>query len=382
MEGRQLAARDGARTGARWVSLSAWLLVLLTACGRAPTERAPRIVPWRAGAKGGPVIWAVHDQREESGATSEACSRTATMRGTVRVFASSARRTKSSRSRSWSTQERRPCAGSACRCERFASAAGRRRSRIRRPSGIQLATTADPIQVFVEHYLEVRAASTAEWAWKPGSSAAPKTALGFRPVQLVPENAPRDGMPIDVAAPQDTGSLNRDLHRTQSPPGTYEGTIAVRTGGAVREMPVELEVFDFALPDADGLAAMVYFEPSQLALYHGRTDAALEAIPSARPSLPRRARRTPTTKPRSRLDAGRFTGSDFTPERATRAPGAEAATGSCQRPSTGPGEGFEEKKARVVDVGRMDDWCAARSLGDHVRLHAGRASVGRSMPAS
>ena len=37
----------------------------------------------------------------------------------------------------------------------------------------------------------------------------------------------------------------------------------------MRRVPVELEVFDFELPDQSSLTAMVYFEPEQVSSYQG-----------------------------------------------------------------------------------------------------------------
>ena len=53
------------------------------------------------------------------------------------------------------------------------------------------------------------------------------------------------------------------------PPGTYEGVVTITAGGARKTIPVELEVLNFVLPDANSLPAMFYFDPVWVKLYHG-----------------------------------------------------------------------------------------------------------------
>src|SRR4029450_2331625 len=63
-------------------------------------------------------------------------------------------------------------------------------------------TVGRPIQVFPVHYMNVTQTTHAEWAWQPGSPAAPADTLGWKPVQLVPENARAGsgGFPLRGAA--------------------------------------------------------------------------------------------------------------------------------------------------------------------------------------
>src|SRR5437773_8797727 len=55
-----------------------------------------------------------------------------------------------------------------------------------------------PIQIFAAHYMLVTMPSHASWVYERGSAAAPADPTGWKPVQLVPENAdrPRGGLPI------------------------------------------------------------------------------------------------------------------------------------------------------------------------------------------
>ena len=46
-----------------------------------------------------------------------------------------------------------------------------------------------PIQIFSEHYLHVTSPTQAGWIYKLGTPSAPRNPTGWKPVQLVPENA-------------------------------------------------------------------------------------------------------------------------------------------------------------------------------------------------
>ena len=53
-------------------------------------------------------------------------------------------------------------------------------------------------------------------------------------------------------------------------PGRYRGTIEIRADAARRTLPIELEVYDFALPDENSMHAMLYYSSDQAELYQGR----------------------------------------------------------------------------------------------------------------
>ncbi|HEY6120683.1 MAG TPA: hypothetical protein VIV66_12035, partial [Pyrinomonadaceae bacterium] len=57
-----------------------------------------------------------------------------------------------------------------------------------------------PIQLFTVNYMYVDKPSHADWVFKPGSPAEPADPIGWKPVQLVPENAKpgRGGFPLRV----------------------------------------------------------------------------------------------------------------------------------------------------------------------------------------
>jgi hypothetical protein len=133
-------------------------------------------------------------------------------------------------------------------------------------------TAGRPIEVFAVHYLNVTETTHADWAWKPGSPAAPRDTMGWKPVQLVPENARagRGGLPIQVA-PSRNQALWIEVYTPRDlPAGLYDGVVTVTADGRATRLPVELQVFDFTLPDTNSLDTLVYYEPSQPELYHGR----------------------------------------------------------------------------------------------------------------
>jgi hypothetical protein len=128
-----------------------------------------------------------------------------------------------------------------------------------------------PIALFALHYLEIPGPSTADWIYKRGTPSAPGL-TGWQPVQIVPENARKDrgGFPIRVP-PASSQALWIEVYTGPGrPAGTYDGAIEVLADGRAERVPVELELFDFALPDENSLTAMVYYEPDQPGLYMGR----------------------------------------------------------------------------------------------------------------
>jgi hypothetical protein len=209
-----------------------------------------------------------------------------------------------------------------------------------------------PIQLFSVHYMDVTAESHADWVWKPGSPAAPRDTTGWKPVQLVPENARagRGGFPLKV----DSGLgqalwieiyVGRDL-----PAGVYEGTLAVEADGSATRLPVELRVFSFALPDENSLPAMVYFEPDQLELYQGR---------NLDPACHRFARRHRIELVHAYDEAaveahrGRFDGSDFTAAHGYEGPGEGHGNTIVPISFYGPGAAFEQRESAWK---RSDAW--------------------------
>jgi Domain of unknown function (DUF4091) len=199
-----------------------------------------------------------------------------------------------------------------------------------------------PIQLFSVHYLEVTKETKAEWAWKPGSQAAPRDPLGWKPVVLVPENARagKGGFPLRVAGGQSQAIWIEVYVRRDLAPGTYRGEIAVTAGGKTTSLPVALEVLGFTLPDENSLRAMVYYEPSQPELYHGRN---LDAVYHRFAHRQRIELVHGYEKAEVEANAGRFDGRDFTAANGYEGPGE--GTGNTIVPASfyGPPAVYEER---------------------------------------
>src|ERR1044071_7113264 len=86
-----------------------------------------------------------------------------------------------------------------------------------------------PIQIFSVNYMNVEVPSHAEWVYKVDSPAAPKDPTGWKPVQLVPENARAGvgGFPLRVAANQNQSVWIEIYTDRNLPAGIYSGTITV-----------------------------------------------------------------------------------------------------------------------------------------------------------
>jgi hypothetical protein len=184
-------------------------------------------------------------------------------------------------------------------------------------------TVGRAIQIFAVNYMHVTDETHADWVWEPGGPAAPRDTIGWKPVQLVPENARRGrgGFPLRVQ-PDQNQAVWIDIYTGRDrAAGTYSGTIAIEADGASRQLPVTLEVLDFALPDAPSLPAMVYYDSAEPQLYQGANlDAAYHRF-AHRHRVELVHAYTPEALGRAE---GRFSGADF-----TRAQGYE-----------GPGEGI------------------------------------------
>jgi hypothetical protein len=177
-----------------------------------------------------------------------------------------------------------------------------------------------PIQLFSVHYLEVTQETKADWAWKPGSRAAPRDTLGWKPVVLVPENARagKGGFPLKVAAGL-TQSIWIEVYiRRDLPAGTYRGEVVVAADGRPTSLGVSLDVLGFTLPDDNSLRAMVYYEPSQPELYQGRN---LDAVYHRFAHRQRIELVHNYDEARVTASAGRFDGRDFTAASGYEGPG-------------------------------------------------------------
>lgn len=199
-----------------------------------------------------------------------------------------------------------------------------------------------PIQLFSVNYLWVEKPSRADWIFRPGSPAAPADPLGWKPVQLIPENARanRGGFPLLVKPRQNQAIwceiyLNKNL-----PAGNYQGIVEVRADNITKQIPLELELFDFTLPDTNSMEAMLYYESRQPELYQGRNlDAEFHRFAH-----------------RQRVElvhgyelkqlntvSGRFTGTDFTKSNKYEGPGEGIGNRIIPASFYGPGKEYEER---------------------------------------
>lgn len=199
-----------------------------------------------------------------------------------------------------------------------------------------------PIQIFTEHYMHVTQPSRASWVFDPGGAAVPPDPTGDKPVQLVPENARagRGGLPIDIAPSRNQAFWIEVYIPRGLAPGMYDGAIELRAGDGLRRVPVELEVFDFELPDENAMTAMVYFEPEQVQRYQGRalTDRYHRFAHRHRIELVH-------AYSIASLDAalGRFDGSDFTAEHGYDGPGAGVGNTIAPASFYGPGNAYDDR---------------------------------------
>ena len=209
-----------------------------------------------------------------------------------------------------------------------------------------------PIQLFSVRDMSVTHETHASWAWMPGSPAAPKRTLGWQPVQLVPENARagRGGFPLAVG-PGLVQAIWIDVYVGRDlPAGVYEGTLTLTADGEKRSLPVELRVFGFALPDANSLKAMIYYEPDQPVLYQGR---------NLDPAYHRFAHRQRIELVHAYDEAtvaaqrGRFDGGDFTAKAGYEGPGEGVGNTIVPVSFYGTGPAFAERESAWK---RSDAW--------------------------
>ncbi len=209
-----------------------------------------------------------------------------------------------------------------------------------------------PIELFSVNYMNVERASHASWVFKPGSPATPKDPTGWKTVQLVPENARvgRGGFPLQVA-PLQTQAVWIEVYTDKIlPAGIYSGQINVTADGWKQMIPIELELFDFTLPDQNSMDAMVYYESLQPVMYHGR---------NLDPQYHRFAHRQRVELVHAydiktaTAALGRFNGDDFTRVRGYEGPGENVGNRIIPRTFYGPGKDFDE---RASAWRHSDEW--------------------------
>jgi hypothetical protein len=220
------------------------------------------------------------------------------------------------------------------------------------PAGDPTSTVDRPIQIFAVNYMNVTAPSHASWVYDRASPAAPADPTGWKPVQLVPENARRGRGRLPVAvSPHHNQSIWIEIYVDRArTPGLYRGTVSVQTDHTRRSIPVELEVFDFTLPDENSMHAMLYYSGQQPELYHGR---------NLDPEYHRFAHRHRVelvhAYDEQSLTAawGRFSGTDFARTRGYDGPGRDTGNVIVPRTFYGPGKDFDDRASAWA---RSDSW--------------------------
>src|SRR5215475_13093875 len=139
---------------------------------------------------------------------------------------------------------------------------GRQKIVYHAPGADPTRTVGRPIELFAVNYLNVTQATGASWFYK-SAAARPSDPVGWKPVQLTPENARRGGFPLAVA-PRQNQAIWIEIYTARNlPAGVYRGQVTVNVHGRQTVIPVELGMFDFTRPDENSLAIMIYYESSQ-----------------------------------------------------------------------------------------------------------------------
>jgi hypothetical protein len=201
-----------------------------------------------------------------------------------------------------------------------------------------------PIQIFTANYMLVSEASNAPWVFERGSPAAPPHPTGWKPVQLVPENARRGrgGMPVAIKKNENQAAWIEIFVEASRAPGLYRGTISVQTDHTRRTLPVELQVFDFTLPDQNSMHAMLYYSSDQAELYQGRN---MDAEYNRLAHRYRVELVHAYDEKQVQENWGRFSGSDFTSLHNYEGPGAGVGNVLVPRTFYGPGSDFDDRAA-------------------------------------
>jgi hypothetical protein len=213
----------------------------------------------------------------------------------------------------------------------------------RAPSSDPTAYVGRPIQLFSVHYMQVTTPTRASWIYRQNTPSAPADPLGWKPVQLVPENAKRGkgGFPLRVAPATNQAVWIEVYTARDLPAGVYEGSVVVRADATTTILPVELELFDFTLPDENSMHAMVYYESSQPREYQGRDLDAVYHRFAHRQRIELVHRYSVET---AQAAMARFRGGDFTRGRGYEGPGEGVGNTIVPASFYGPGTGYDDRE--------------------------------------
>jgi len=199
-----------------------------------------------------------------------------------------------------------------------------------------------PIEIFSVNYMNIETPSHAEWIYMPESPGAPKDPIGWKPVQLVPENARsgRGGFPLRVEGGNNQAVWIEVYTSRNLPAGIYRGNVMVNADGLKQTIPIELELFDFTLPDQNSMQAMVYYESLQPKIYQGR-DLDAEYHRFAHRQRIELVHEYDISKVKTAK--GLFDGTDFTKARGYEGPGENVGNRIIPRTFYGPGKDFDDR---------------------------------------
>ncbi|MGD0093030.1 MAG: hypothetical protein ABSE73_24220, partial [Planctomycetota bacterium] len=122
------------------------------------------------------------------------------------------------------------------------------------------------IELFVEHYLNVKASSRGGGAPK---EIFPFCTAGEHPAQMAPFNAKKYGAPFAVAAGRNQPVWVDIFVPEDAKTGLYEGVLRLKAGETpLGEVKVRLTVWDFVLPHETHFRSYIYTGPENLAWGH------------------------------------------------------------------------------------------------------------------
>jgi len=210
-----------------------------------------------------------------------------------------------------------------------------------------------PVELFSVNYMNVQMPSHAEWVYA-SSAAVPKDPTGWKPVQLVPENARagRGGFPLTVPGNSNQAVWIEIYIDRNLPAGKYHGVVTVTADSQKREIPIELELFDFTLPDQNSMQAMVYYESLQPKLYQGRD---LDAEYHRFAHRQRIELVNAYDEAAVATSRGRFDGADFSKASKYEGPGQNVGNEIIPRTFYGPGKDFDNRSSAWREA---DQWMA------------------------
>lgn len=127
------------------------------------------------------------------------------------------------------------------------------------------------IEVFTQHYIEIKDPSRGGSSWSPAARSS-SNYRGWVPDALIPLDAPPElgGSPFDIPAKTNQGIWVDIWIPRDAPQGTYSGEIRILSGsGIYHRIPIDLYVYNFTLPDETHFSTMFAVEPGDIARRHG-----------------------------------------------------------------------------------------------------------------